>query len=108
MTVPTIGSKEELFAKIGEAQWSRELVKQIAKDVGEAVIAHIEMMYPAALTATPASFPLSVRNCVYNEIMAAIAVNDAGKIAARLANRKRERRHLRTTYRKVRATAQAK
>jgi hypothetical protein len=36
--------------------------------------------------------------------MAAVAVNDADKIPARLAERRRARRALKTAYRKMRAT----
>ncbi|MDN4985560.1 hypothetical protein QY049_20575 [Bradyrhizobium sp. WYCCWR 13022] len=94
---------EEIPSSI-ETAWSRELVKQIAKDVGDAVAFHIETMYPRAFAAAPSTFPLSVRNTVYNEIMAAVQVNDAGQIAARLEDRKRFRRKLRTGYRKMRAS----
>lgn len=106
MALPMADSKDGDLAQNSEAQWSRELVKQIAKDVGNAVVTHIELMYPAAIAATPGTFPVSVRNCVYNEIMAAIEINDAGKIAARLAYRKRERRRLKTAYRKMRAATE--
>jgi hypothetical protein len=107
MAVPMVDSRDKQLVPVSEAQWSRELVKQIAKDVGDAVIIHIELMYPAALTATPGTFQLSVRNCIFNEIMAAIEVNDAGQIAARIAHRKRLRRHLKTAYRKMRAANDA-
>ena len=85
-----------------ETGWSRELVKQIAKDVGDAVATHVEIMYPTAVAAAPSTFLLSVRNCAINEIMAAIDVNDAGQIEARLANRKLARRRLKAAYRKLR------
>jgi hypothetical protein len=87
-----------------EASWSRELVKQIAEDVGEAVIFHIETMYPAAVAAAPSTFPRSVKNTVYNQIMSAIEISDAGQVAARLAGRKRTRRKLRTAYQNMRAS----
>jgi hypothetical protein len=104
MTMPTIVSKDGYpVTHTEESQWSRELVKLIAKDVGDAVVTHIETMYPDAIAATPGTFPLSVQNCVFNEIMAAIEVNDAGQIAARLADRRRARRGLKTAYRKMRA-----
>jgi hypothetical protein len=104
MTMPAIVSKDRYpVTHTEDSRWSRELVKLIAKDVGDAVITHIETMYPAAFAATPGTFPLSVRNCVFNEIMAAVEVNDAGEIAARLANRRRARRVLKTAYRKMRA-----
>jgi hypothetical protein len=57
--------------------WSRELIGQIARDIGDEVICHIETMYPKATEAAPSTFSLSVRNKIINEIMSAIAVNDA-------------------------------
>ena len=94
--------KETLPATPGP--WSRELVKEIAMDIGKEVVAHIELMYPRAIEATPGTFKLSVRNTVYNQIMAAIDVNDAGQIAARLKDRKRARTTLTAAYRKMRDT----
>ncbi|MDA9396427.1 hypothetical protein WN73_38620 [Bradyrhizobium sp. CCBAU 45394] len=93
------------FEKLPETQgpWSRELVKEIAMDIGKEVVSHIEIMYPAAIAATPGTFKTSVRNAVYNQIMAAIEVNDAGEIAARLKDRKRARTKLTAAYRKMRA-----
>ncbi len=87
-----------------QGPWSRELVKEIATDIGKEVVAHIEIMYPAAIAATPATFKTSVRNTVYNQIMAAIEVNDAGQIAARLKERKRARTKLTAAYRQMRAS----
>ena len=109
--VPTLRSEDtggpvgpiERLPPPNEAAWSRELVKQIAKDVGDAVVFHIETMYPRALAATPTTFPLSVRNTVFNEILAATEVNDAAHIAARIEERRRARRNLRAASRKMRA-----
>ena len=82
------------------------LIRRIAMDIGNAVVHHIEIMYPVAIEATPKStFRLSVRNTVYNEIMAAIQVNDAGEIEARLADRSADRRRAKAFYRKIRETA---
>lgn len=67
-----------------ETGWSREPVKLIAKDVGEAVAMYIQLMYPSSVAAAPSTFKLSVRNCVFNEIMAAVDVSDVGRIEARL------------------------
>lgn len=83
--------------------WSRELVKEIAMDIGKEVVAHIEIMYPDAIRATPSTFKLSVRNTVFNQIMAAIEVNDADQIATRLKERKAMRRKLGASYREMRA-----
>lgn len=45
---------------------------------------------------------LSVRNCIYNQIMAAIEVNDSGEITARLETRKKFRRQWTAAWRKIR------
>ncbi len=86
-----------------ETQWSRELIKAIARDIGEEVVAYIEVQYPEAIKATSSTFKLSIRNCIHNQIMAAIEVNDAGQIAARLKDRKNFRREWTGAYRKMRA-----
>mgnify|MGYP001587220335 CR=1 FL=1 len=80
------------------------LVREIALDIGKAVVHHIDTMYPDATAACPSTFRLSVRNCTYNEIMAAIEVNDEGQIIARLAKRKQQRRRIRAFYKKLRAS----
>src|SRR5882757_554434 len=96
---------DENSLPVVEGPWSRELVKEIAADIGSEIVAHIEAMYPAAIKATPTTFKLSVRNKVFNEIMAAINVNDAGQIAARWKDRKAMRRKLGAAYRKMRETS---
>jgi hypothetical protein len=105
--VRTTGPDDPNSPSGGNADWSRDLIEAIAKDVGEAVVAHVETMYPAAIDATPTTFRLSLRNTVINEIMAAVAVNDAGRIVDRLAIRRQQRRKLTTAYRKMRTGDQA-
>lgn len=83
--------------------WSKELVKAIAMDIGKETVAYVEVMYPNAIKATSSTFKLSLRNHIYNEIMAAIEVNDEGKVVARLADRKTFRRWWTAVYRKIRA-----
>jgi len=85
-----------------EGPWSRELIKQIAMDIGKEVVAYIEVMYPQAITATSSTFKLSVRNCIHNQIMAAIEITDEGQIKSRLQDRKRFRRQWTAQYRKIR------
>ena len=80
----------------------RELVKEIAMDIGKAVVHHIETMYPVMFDAVASAARLSIRNTVYNEIMGALEVNEAEAISARLAERKRHRRHIAAAYRKIR------
>ena len=87
-----------------EGPWSRELVKEIAMDIGKEIAAYIEVMYPEAVKATSSTFLLSVRNGIFNEIMAAIEVNDQGQIAARIKDRKKFRRDWKAAYKKMRET----
>jgi hypothetical protein len=87
---------------VPKGPWSRDLVKEIAMDIGKEVVAYIDVMYPKAVEATSSTFRLSVRNCIFNEIMAAIEVNDEGQITARLKDRKKFRREWTAAYRKIR------
>lgn len=82
--------------------WSKELVRQIAMDIGKSAVHHLETMYPAAIAACPATMKLSLRNHIHNEIMAAIEVNDEGQIVARLKERKEHRRKIKAAYGKIR------
>ena len=86
-------------------EWSRELIKQIATDIGKDTVAYIEVMYPEAIKATSSTFKVSVRNHIHNEIMAAIAVTEEGKVIARLERRKVWRREWLATYRNLRKRA---
>lgn len=81
---------------------SRDVVKEIAVDIGREAASHIETMYPQAVAATSSTFLLSVRNCVYNEIMAALETIDEQAIRDRLEERRSFRRRHRTAWRKIR------
>lgn len=95
---------EQVPAVMGSAPapLSADLVKQIAMDIGKEVAAHLEVMYPKAVEATSKTMLLSVRNSVYNEIMAALTTTDETEILARLADRKKFRRRWKAAYRKIR------
>jgi hypothetical protein len=41
-------------------------------DIGQELVAYIEVMYPQAIRATNSGFKLSIRNHTYNQIMAAM------------------------------------
>lgn len=87
-----------------EPSWSRELVKEIAMDIGKDVCAYVEVMYPRAVEATSSTFLLSLRNSIYNEIMAALdGPMEEASIRARLAERKRFRRQWKAQWKKNRA-----
>src|SRR4051812_36162363 len=66
---------------------SRELVKEIAMDIGKEVAAYVERMYPEAVTATSSTFLLSLRNDIYNEIIGALDTTDEKAIIERLSHR---------------------
>lgn len=89
--------------RAAEPSWSRELVKEIAMDVGKSVCAHIEVMYQPAVQAASSTFLLSVRNSIHNEIMAALdGPSDETAIRARLAERKKWRREWKAMWRRIR------
>lgn len=69
--------------------WTKQLISEIAMDIGKEVVHYIGIQYPKAIEATASTFKLAVRNCIHNEIMAAIEVNDEGQIIARMKDRKR-------------------
>ena len=85
-----------------DAAAAQDLIKAIAMDIGKNVSAYIDVMYHEAVKASPSTFLLSVRNSIYNEIMAAIKVNDEKQVLARLANNAAFRRQWRAAYRKIR------
>lgn len=80
----------------------KELFKQVALDIGKQVAHHIETMYPDAVEAESSTFLLSVRNCTYNEIMAALDVEDWEVMVKRLGDRKDFRRKMGSFYRSIR------
>ncbi len=80
----------------------RDLLKDLAMDVGKEVAAYIERMYPKAVEAVSNTFLSSVRNCVHNEIVATMGLSSIGEIEQRLAQRKRDRRQLRAVWKAAR------
>ena len=72
-SIISVGKKSGLGEEASQPE-CRELVKQIAADVGDAVVLHSESMDQSAYADAPSTSPISVRNTVFNEIMAAIAV----------------------------------
>jgi len=73
-------------------------------DIGKEVVAYVERQYPQAVEHTASTFRLSLRNCIYNEIMAALKTTDREEILARLARRKKDRRELKAMWAKIRDT----
>lgn len=82
----------ELPAKI-QQPLPQDLIKEIAIDIGKSVAHHLEFVYPDAFKAVSAKgLRISIRNGIYNEIMASIEVTDEGKIRDRIKDRKAWRR----------------
>jgi hypothetical protein len=93
-----MGGKE-----VTTSPWTKQLVSKIAMDIGKEVVHRCETMYPKAFEVTPKTFRLHIRNCVHNEIMAAIQVNEEGEIIARMDARKKHRRKINAIYKKIRS-----
>jgi hypothetical protein len=70
----------------------RELVKEIARDIGEQAVSHLRIMYPLAYETLGKSGQRSLRNVVFNEIMEALKTVDAESIRDRLQERRAYRR----------------
>jgi hypothetical protein len=89
-------------ADTGRASWSRDLIKEIAADIGADMVAYIEVQYPEAIKATSSTFKTSVRNHIINQVMAAIEITDADQIKAWLEDRKKHRRGWLKMWRNIR------
>lgn len=82
----------------------KAIIKAIAFDIGKEVVAYVERMYPQAVSATSSTFKLSLRNCIHNEIMAALEVTDETKVMERLRKRAKDRRELKIMWKNLRET----
>ena len=101
MTAPNApGQAGEVLT--GEMTLSVDIIRRMAQDIAAAVADHIEMMYPAAVKATTPNMLVSVKGCVFNEIIAAVGTNDVAEIEARLIRRKKHRREMKAAWRKAR------
>lgn len=70
------------------APLSPDIIREIAMDIGKEAAFHIETMYPDAVKATSETMLLSLRNCIFNQIMAALGVIDEDEIRQRIKRRK--------------------
>lgn len=92
----------EVIASRSDDKFNSDIVKAIAMDIGKDVAAYIEIQYPEAVTAASSTFLLSLRNCVYNEIMASLEITEEGAIRERLEDRRKFRRHWKAMWKKLR------
>lgn len=77
-------------------EFTEELVRQIAMDVGKQVVAHIEHAYPAMLRSVAEdSAKLSIRNATHNAIMEAVSAANKGEVELMLDRHDKHRRVMR-------------
>ncbi len=76
----------------------RELVGRIAMDIGKSAVSKIRVMYPDVYAAMNSGCRLTLRNHIYNEIMAALSTTDAEAIEDRLKDRAMFRRRQHKLY----------
>ena len=81
----------------------RDKAKVIAHDIGHAVAHHIEVMYPEAVKAASSTFLLSVRGCVYNEIMNIREDKHGQSVEQWIEGRKKHRRLIKKLSRRERS-----
>ncbi len=98
-----LAAADQGYAKAHGHPTGPNIVQEIAMDIGKSIAAYIEVMYPEAVTAASSTFLLSVRNSVYNEIMASLELTEEGAIRAQLLKRKKFRREWKSAYKKIRA-----
>lgn len=74
-----------------------DIVRRIAMDVGKQVVEHLEWAHSDMVHAAGSwkSSRLSIRNCVYNNIMAAVAAADEGRYEEWIAHNDAHRRKMR-------------
>lgn len=86
----------KLVAEIEPPQFSDDIIRQIAMDVGKQVVDHIEHAYARMCDAVAwDSARMSIRNCTHNAIMEAVKAANKGEIEAMLERHDQHRREMR-------------
>lgn len=80
------------------------VIREIAMDIGKEAVSHLRTMYPDAYAALGKSGALSLRNCVHNEIIAAVKIEHVDDIAERLKDRSANRKRTHAVFSKIRET----
>jgi hypothetical protein len=82
---------------------TEEIIRRIAMDVGKQVVEHLEWAHEDMVRAAPSwkSSRLSIRNCVHNNIMAAVTAADEGRYEEWIAANAGHRRKMRAARRKI-------
>ena len=104
MSSPTLKDVDDLPAvrPVPAEGISRELIKAIAMEIGKGTVAYVEVMYPEAIKAASSTFKLSLRNHIYNDIMAIAEIHDEAGVMRNLENRAKHRERWVAMYRKMR------
>lgn len=95
-------AKAARYKQMAEDSIPKELVKAIAEQIGKDLVSYIEVMYPQAIKATSSTFKTSMKNHVYNDIMAIAELHDEVSLRERLAFREKHRREWLAQWRKIR------
>jgi hypothetical protein len=82
--------KEIITAKDGE-----DLVKALAWEVSRNVIDHHKFVYSRIFKDAPSTFPISLRNSIYNQISSAIKCHTEDEIRTWIARSDAHRREMR-------------
>lgn len=89
--------------RAADSSISRDLIKAMAMDAGKNLCAYLEVMYPEVWHGQNSGFKISMRNHVYNDIMALAELHDEASIRKRLAEHEAHRKKWVGAYRKMRS-----
>lgn len=73
---------------------TRQLISEVAMDIGKELVAYVEQMYPEVWGKMNGGAKLSFRNHVRNDIMSALECRTEADYQGWLERRKRQRRKL--------------
>jgi hypothetical protein len=76
-----------------------DLIKKLAWEVARNVIDHHRFVYSAIFAAAPSTFPISIRNSIFNQISSAIECKTDDQIREWIANSEAHRKTMRAIKR---------
>lgn len=71
---------------------SDEMIKALVMDIAKNVVSHLKFTYRDIITNAPSTFSLSIRNGIYNQIMATIKRNPNDHLKQMLFNQQHRRK----------------
>lgn len=80
----------------------RDVLEAMADEIGRSTVAYVEVMYPEAIKATSSTFKLSLRNHIYNDIMAATKLHTETEMRASVNDKAAFRKQWLAMWRKLR------